>query len=188
MQSDLKDLVENHYQVVEIITDKLLKNPGYREYRRFREDLIGVGSIALVRCAERFDHNRGVKFVTYCSRIIKGAIRNYIENKLYHQRHIECDIDSIDLDRYTTEEQDEQEGEEEYVEGLVDMFAPKTQIQKEAYYRLILGCESIGEVAKDLGVSIGTMRQIKGRLVKKLRSLKDTVKREDLIIKEKHNG
>jgi RNA polymerase sigma factor (sigma-70 family) len=45
------------------------------------EDLVGVGTIALVESVDRYDPERGVKFLTYAFSVVRGEIRHYIRNE-----------------------------------------------------------------------------------------------------------
>ena len=46
-----------------------------------REDLQQVASIALMKAIERFEPDRGYRFVTYAIPTIAGDVRNYLRDK-----------------------------------------------------------------------------------------------------------
>lgn len=174
MTPEQKELVENHFQLVEILVDKALSHPSHRHLRSYRNDLIGEGSIALVKCAYTFEPERGLKFATYCSKRIKGYILNFINRKLYPISNLECDIDLVDPNEfaYYEEEADVKEPERKKID--VHKYAPKSSVsQRAVYYRVILEGESIKTVAEDLGLAVGTIKSIKARLLKKLRMEKE---------------
>lgn len=45
-----------------------------------REELIGAGAVGLMQAIERFDHEQGAKFETYCTSRIRGAILDELRN------------------------------------------------------------------------------------------------------------
>lgn len=170
MTPEQKVLVEDHFQLVEILTDKVLAHPKYRAFKSYRDDLIGEGCIALVKCVETFDASRGYKFATYCSKRIRGYILNFINRKLKVISDHECDIDLIDPDELSYYEEDKEEEEPEEVKIDIHKYAHKTSVsQRAVYYRVILGGESIKVVAEELGLAVGTIKSIKASILKKLR-------------------
>lgn len=50
------------------------------------KDLIPVGIIALIKCAEEFDETKGIKFSTFAYKKIKGAMKNEIIDKSWFKR------------------------------------------------------------------------------------------------------
>lgn len=62
---------QEYLPLVKKIVDRIdVKLPSHWE----REDMIGYGLLGLMEAVERFQHDRGVKFSTYASIRIKGAI------------------------------------------------------------------------------------------------------------------
>lgn len=63
-------LVLQYHNLVHHIAIRLLKVPNIKQ-KASHDDLVQEGCIALIRAAERFDANRGVKFITYAYRAIQ---------------------------------------------------------------------------------------------------------------------
>ena len=68
-------IVSKHMYLIDIITRKFI-NRGV-EY----EDLYQIASIALIKAVERFDLEKGVKFVSFATPTIVGEIKRYFRDK-----------------------------------------------------------------------------------------------------------
>jgi len=69
------EIVGRHMYLIDIITRKFI-NRGV-EY----EDLCQIASIALIKAVERFDLEKGVKFVSFATPTIVGEIKRYFRDK-----------------------------------------------------------------------------------------------------------
>ena len=69
------EIVGRHMYLIDIITRKFI-NRGV-EY----EDLCQIASIALIKAVERFDLDKGVKFVSFATPTIVGEIKRYFRDK-----------------------------------------------------------------------------------------------------------
>ncbi len=72
---DRNELVKRYLYLAEIISKKFL-NRGV-DY----EDIFQVASIALISAVERFDPNKGFKFVSFATPTIVGEIKRYFRDK-----------------------------------------------------------------------------------------------------------
>jgi RNA polymerase sigma-B factor len=70
--SDRERLIESHLPLVRAIARR------YAGYGETVEDLIQVGSIALIRASDRFDPERGVAFATFAAPAVEGEIRRHV--------------------------------------------------------------------------------------------------------------
>jgi RNA polymerase sigma factor FliA len=52
------------------------------------EDLIQVGLMGLLQCAQRYDSDRGVKFQTYANRRVQGAMLDYLRSLDWRPRSV----------------------------------------------------------------------------------------------------
>jgi RNA polymerase sigma factor for flagellar operon FliA len=52
------------------------------------EDLIQVGLLGLLQCAQRYDSDRGVKFQTYANRRVQGAMLDYLRSLDWRPRSV----------------------------------------------------------------------------------------------------
>lgn len=87
----LMDLLEEYHRTRDVVIRDaiVLQNLGLVEQiaHRFRysgeplEDLNQEGVIGLIQAVETFDPRRGVKFTTYASHIISGAIQHYLRDR-----------------------------------------------------------------------------------------------------------
>lgn len=69
------EIVKRHMYLIEIITRKFI-NRGVE-----LEDLCQIASIALIKAVERFDLDKGVKFVSFATPTIVGEIKRYFRDK-----------------------------------------------------------------------------------------------------------
>lgn len=70
-------LVKRYFPLVKLIATRMMaKLPRYVEMH----DLAMGGVLGLIQAVEKFDHQRGIKFETYCSVRIRGAILDEIRS------------------------------------------------------------------------------------------------------------
>lgn len=69
---DRERLIESHLPLVRAIARR------YAKSGETVEDLIQVGSIALIRASDRFDPDRGVAFATFAAPAVEGEIRRHL--------------------------------------------------------------------------------------------------------------
>lgn len=165
---DYKDLAENHYQVVDIIVDKLLKTTQYRQYKEYREELIGEGTISLMKSAKDFDPGRGVKFVTYCSKRISLDVKRYVNRVLSQYISHHWHIDSIDENELPLIGEEEEKVKDD-IEIDWCKYEPEREVYKSIYYRVLLNGEPQRAVAKDLNIGYSTLKVFKTRIIKELK-------------------
>lgn len=65
------DLITNHIPLVRSIANRL-DNPS------LKDDLVGEGMVALVKCAEKFDPDCGITLGAYAKHRIRGAMIHYL--------------------------------------------------------------------------------------------------------------
>jgi RNA polymerase sigma factor for flagellar operon FliA len=65
-------LVQKYFGLVRRIASRLMKNLKQVDF----DDLVGDGVFGLMKAIEQFDPSRGVKFETYATPVIRGAILN----------------------------------------------------------------------------------------------------------------
>jgi len=69
------EIALGYYNIVKILAAKMIAS--YRSYAEF-DDMLNQGFIALIDAVEKYDPNRGVKFETFSSIIVKGALIDFI--------------------------------------------------------------------------------------------------------------
>ncbi|MGZ6616709.1 MAG: sigma-70 family RNA polymerase sigma factor [Solirubrobacteraceae bacterium] len=68
-------LIESHLPLVRTVARRFL---GHGEEL---EDLVQVGAVGLVKAADRFDADRGVRFGTFANAVIEGEIRRHLRDR-----------------------------------------------------------------------------------------------------------
>jgi len=164
---DKKREIEIYYDLVSLSVNAFLKR-NWR-YRDLKDDLIGEGTLGLIRSIETYDSGKGSSKVSYYSR----GIRNYISAFLKRERRILSPLVYIDsipesvLVEYNIEEvEDNVEGEES---GLYEQLLPKEFIDRRVYESLITGDMDVKDLAIELGTSSDFLKKRKIRLIEKLK-------------------
>lgn len=162
MDSEL--LVETHMHIVPIIVDKLLSTQGYRQYQYMRDEMLSEGYLKLTETSRSFNPNMGATFETYASRRIHGSLL-HLTKREYRRRHLEADIDITTLNVPVPEPEEDDLSRL----SLVELLEPRTKIQQEVYYRVILNGETAQSVANSLGIRVSTVKKEKFKLIKRFR-------------------
>lgn len=95
-------LIERHYPLVKYIAERLLQTlPKSIEL----DDLVSAGLFGLMDAIRGFDASRGIKFKTYCSTRIRGAILDQLRSQDWVPRLVRLKASRIDraLQRLTAE-------------------------------------------------------------------------------------
>jgi len=100
---DLRNiLIERHYPLVRYIAERLLQTlPKSIEL----DDLVSAGLFGLMDAIRGFDANRGIKFKTYCSTRIRGAILDQLRSQDWVPRLVRLKASRIEraLQKLTAE-------------------------------------------------------------------------------------
>src|SRR5262245_13671494 len=81
----VSDIVTETLPVVKFLASRLASRvPPHVDV----DDLVQVGLIGLLKSADRFDPRRGVKFQTYASRRIQGAMLDYLRSLDWQPRSV----------------------------------------------------------------------------------------------------
>ena len=86
------ELIEEHLDVVSILACK------YANYHIKKEELISVGSIGLIKAAEKYDATKNVKFSTYASTCIKNEMLMYLRSNVHASKEISLDETMAKID------------------------------------------------------------------------------------------
>lgn len=92
--SDLRDqLIVEYAQLVKLVADRLSMYLGYNvDY----DDLVGYGIFGLIDAIDKFDYNKNVKFESYASLRIRGAILDQIRKMDWLPRSVRQKQKKID--------------------------------------------------------------------------------------------
>ena len=88
-KEELQKIVENHTGLVKSVALRLA-----RAYGEDFEDLMQIGYIGLLKAAERFEPERGLKFSTYAVPMIAGEIRSQLRDQgvIKMSRSLKADV------------------------------------------------------------------------------------------------
>jgi RNA polymerase sigma factor for flagellar operon FliA len=86
-------LISNYAHLVKITSGRIV---GTMPYGLDREDLIGAGTIGLVKAVDQFDTTREVKFETYAIALIRGAILEMLRGEDWVPRSIREKLKAMD--------------------------------------------------------------------------------------------
>ena len=153
-------------------------------------DLVAEGNIALVRCVDRFDCERGFKFSTYACRALSAAFNRFGKKQLRHKRTAPFEFDSerepscsdIDVDQTC----------DDRVRAIRIALRSNdvhlTDMEHEVLrYRFGLYCPqnppllTLQQVGKQLGISKERVRQIQLRALAKIREVIEQFIPSDLL-------
>ncbi len=89
----LRNEIIMHYKpVLESVVGQMAHK--YHEYYEF-DDILGYGMIGLIDAIEKFDHQKGIKFQTYASIRIRGAIIDEVRKQDWIPRNVRQNHTSI---------------------------------------------------------------------------------------------
>lgn len=159
---------------------------GYKGYGVSMPDLISEGNMGLTKAIERFDPDRGVKFISYAVWWVRQYIQDSIK-KRNNTTSVEVDIDDInknDADNYTDTEDDpesnnvdilvdesqEEDRNQEAVSHLLGVLNDRERNIITMYYGLGKSESTLDEIGAGLGLSKERVRQIKASAIRKMRS------------------
>ena len=97
--AETKDIETRNYILMEYLyIVKIHAARMYSSYRNFadQDDIISCGSLALLNSIDRFDHTRDIKFETFASIRVRGAMIDYLRKQDWVPRTIRKNIKDID--------------------------------------------------------------------------------------------
>jgi len=159
-------LCEDFFGMVEVVVDEFLSRERNRRWQNHREDLMGIGMIALRKSSLKFDPARGFQFSTYASNSIRYEMIAHIK-KLQRREEIEVSIDSLVDTNDEPRTEDDYEEHEDY-DGIIEGLAPSSKQDRIIYYGLIVYGEPKAEVAKAAKVTIRKAGFMKKRIIKEI--------------------
>lgn len=101
-KSYLQDLIEKNKGFIYHCKKCIFGNSN-KDIKLEEEDVLQEGYIGILRAVSKFDETRGVKFITFASKFIMGAMLDYIYKEIKYKvntRDLECNINNIELDYY----------------------------------------------------------------------------------------
>jgi RNA polymerase sigma factor for flagellar operon FliA len=98
------------------------------------EDLIQVGLMGLLQCAQRFDSKRGVKFQTYANRRVQGAMLDYLRSLDWRPRSVRKRSRRLAHAVATVEQRTGETASEEELAAEMGMSSPELREWIQDYY------------------------------------------------------
>ncbi len=134
-------LIEKYSYIVKIIALKL--RGVYQQYGDV-EDIVNEGIIALMEVIEKYDMSKNVKFETYASIRIKGAIIDYVRKQDWIPRKVKSDYKSVkEAEDQLTDKLGRTPSEQEVAEHLNIDIKDYNSIINNAYGGSILSFEEL---------------------------------------------
>lgn len=145
-------------------------------------DIIAEGNLGLIHAAEKFDADKGVKFISYAVWWIKNSINNCID--MYKRNNESIDYDEYVMDNYDGSSVDKGDFiNEEFEKELIDLQSRQSCVNdimkclKEREYKIIMlyyGLEdgkehTLEEVGSYMNLTNERVRQIKDDAISKLK-------------------
>lgn len=117
MKLTREEMIEKHLPLVKYVAGRIPLNlPTHLE----GEDLISYGVFGLMDAVDKFDPSRGVKFETYASQRIRGAILDAVRQQSWAPRSVMDKLKRIN-DAYKVFEGEEEEPSEEALAQEAEM-------------------------------------------------------------------
>ena len=95
-----KDIETRNYIMMEYLyIVKIHAARMYNVYRNFadQDDIISCGALALLNSVDRFDHTRDIKFETFASIRVRGAMIDYMRKQDWVPRTVRKNIKDMDM-------------------------------------------------------------------------------------------
>ena len=97
------------------------------------EDLIQVGLMGLLQCAQRYDSDRGVKFQTYANRRVQGAMLDYLRSLDWRPRSVRKRSRRLAQAVATVEQRTGETASEEELAAEMGMSSPELRVWIQDY-------------------------------------------------------
>ena len=190
-QRALAQLVEANLKFVVVIARQ------YKGHGLAMEDLVSEGNIGLMKAAQRFDGERGVRFVNFAAGHVRSQIEKAIDQQsgLYkvpkdatdetsvRQQNKPLSVDApighrtntsllsvlVNPDAPQADERVHSEAVEEAVEYALQSLDERESKVMNAFFGITQEHETMAEIAEDLGVKRERVRQIRDKAIRKLR-------------------
>lgn len=158
----------------------------YQNQKVSLEDLVSAANEGLIKAANRYDHTRGIKFITYAFHWIKASIMETLSTM--DVIHTPDSKDSVflssideslgdDLYLYETLEYDGEYADtnlykadfKKHLHSILDSYPQKTKDVLDAYFQIYNEFTTINEVATKYKMSLEGIRKIKNKTIEELK-------------------
>lgn len=150
------------------------------------EDLVAAANEGLMRAVDKYDHTRGMKFITYSFHWIKASIMELLQRSdlvrvpedknrvnmssidepvgedLYLYETLEYDGEYADMDLHKQDFKN-------HLHSILNGYPQKTKDVLDAYYQIYDEFATIDRVAKKYELSLEGIRKIKNRTIEELK-------------------
>jgi RNA polymerase sigma factor (sigma-70 family) len=150
------------------------------------EDLVAAANEGLIKAVEKYDHTRGMKFITYSFHWIKASIMELLKNSdvvrtpeekanaivtsidepvgedLYLYETLEYHGEYADMDLHKSDFR-------KHLYSMIDNYPQKTKDVLDGYYQVYNEFATINEVASKYNMSLEGIRKIKNKAINELK-------------------
>jgi RNA polymerase sigma factor (sigma-70 family) len=150
------------------------------------EDLVSAANEGLIKAVEKYDHTRGMKFITYSFHWIKASIMELLRNSdvvrtpedresakmnsidepvgddLYLYETLEYDGEYADMDLHKSDFK-------KHLHSMLESYPQKTKDVLDGYYQVYNQFATINEVADKYKMSLEGVRKIKNKTIEDLK-------------------
>jgi RNA polymerase sigma factor (sigma-70 family) len=150
------------------------------------EDLVSAANEGLIKAVEKYDHTRGMKFITYSFHWIKASIMELLRNSdvvrtpedresakmnsidepvgddLYLYETLEYDGEYADMDLHKSDFK-------KHLHSMLESYPQKTKDVLDGYYQVYNQFATINEVADKYKMSLEGVRKIKNKAIEELK-------------------
>jgi len=150
------------------------------------EDLVAAANEGLIKAVEKYDHTRGMKFITYSFHWIKASIMELLRNSdvvrtpedresakmnsidepvgddLYLYETLEYDGEYADMDLHKSDFK-------KHLHSMLESYPQKTKDVLDGYYQIYNQFATINEVADKYKMSLEGVRKIKNKAIEDLK-------------------
>jgi len=156
------EILSRHSRMVAALAARLSPS------RELLPDLYQEGMVALIKCVDQFDPDRGVKFSSYAFHRVRGAMINFlVRNEFRFPRTVEEERISCILEERELEEL-ERRLEEGEIRALLERLPPKEGEVMRSWY--VLGMDP-KQIAERLGVALSYVYRLRAKALAALRRM-----------------
>lgn len=159
---DRDGFIEGHMPLARSVIYNLVKFNGYGKYSN--EDLVQEAYMLLIKAVDKFDEQRRLRFSTFATKFIRNGIIDIIKHESYLMNNetnlsTGCELENLPEKSTTLSNSID----------LTDVAKILTERQYYIFYEYVIRDRTYKDIASELGISFGRVRQIYKQAQKKLK-------------------